>query len=94
MHKMNESTQKSTFYVRYKEISKQKAREYYAKNKEKIKVSQKEKYKNMSTEDKKKLVEKQKEWLNRETEEKQIEMKRKAREYSKNRYHNHIIVVN
>ena len=94
MHKMNQSTQKSTFYVRYKEISKQKAREYYAKNKEKIKVSQKEKYKNMSTEDKKKLVEKQKEWLNRETEEKQIEMKRKAREYSKNRYHNHIIVVN
>ena len=60
----------------------------------KIKVSQREKYKSMSTEDKKKLFEKQKEWFNRETEEKQIEMKRKAREYSKNRYHNHIIVVN
>ena len=57
-------------------------------------MSQREKYKNMSTEDKKKLFEKEKEWFNRETEEKQIEMKRKAREYSKNRYHNHIIVVN
>ena len=91
---MNESTQKSTYYTRYKEIAKQKAREYYAKNKEKIKVSQREKYKSMSTEDKKKLFEKQKEWFNRETEEKQIEMKRKARGYSKNRYHNHIIVVN
>ena len=44
--------------MRYKEIAKQKDREYYAKNKEKIKVSQRVKYKNMSTEDKKKLVEK------------------------------------
>ena len=57
-------------------------------------MSQREKYKNMSTEDKKKLFEKEKEWFNRETEEKQIEMKRKAREYSKNRYHNRIIVIN
>ena len=55
---MNESTQKSTYYTRYIEIAEQKGRECYAKNKEKIKVSQREKYKNMSTEDKKKLVEK------------------------------------
>ena len=58
MHKMNQSTQKSTYCMRYKEIAKQKDRVYYAKNKEKIKVSQRVKYKNMSTEDKKKLVEK------------------------------------
>ena len=48
----------------------------------------------MSTEDKKKLVEKQKEWFNKQTEERQNEMREKGREYSKNRYHNHIIVVN
>ena len=37
-------------YVRYKGIGKQKAREYYAKNKEKIKESQREKYKILSSE--------------------------------------------
>ena len=36
---MNESTQKSTYYTRYKEIAEQKGRECYAKNKEKISVS-------------------------------------------------------
>ena len=48
----------------------------------------------MSSEERKKLIEKQKEWFNKETEEKQNEMRRKAREYSKNGYHNHIIAVN
>ena len=59
-----------------------------------MKESQRGKYKKMSTEDKKKLVEKQKEWFNKQTEERQNEMRKKGREYSKNRYHNHIIVVN
>ena len=58
---MNETSQNSTYYMRYKDIAKQKAREYYAKNKEKIKESQREKYKNLSFEEKKKLVQKQKE---------------------------------
>ena len=44
-------------YVRYKGIGKQKAREYYAKNKEKIKESQREKYKILSSEMKKILFE-------------------------------------
>ena len=91
---MNETSQTSVYYMRYKDIAKQGARGYHAKNKEKIKESQREKYKTLSLEEKKKLVEKQKEWFNKQTEEEQDEMIRKAREYSKNRYHNHIIVVN
>ena len=55
---------------------------------------QREKYESLSIEEKKNLVSKQKEWFNRQTKEKQDEMRRKAREYSKNRYYNHIVVVN
>ena len=91
---MNETSQNATYYMRYKDIINQKAGEYYAKNKENIKESQREKYKNMGTAENKKLIEKQKEWFNKQTEEKQNEIRRKAREYSKNRYHNHIIAVN
>ena len=40
-----------------------------------------------------KLVEYGKEWINRQSEDKKNEMKRKAREYSKNRYHNLVIAV-
>ena len=64
------------------------------KNKETIKVSQREKYKNLSSEEKKNLVLKEKEWFNKQTKEKQDEMRRKAREYSKNGYYNHMVVVN
>ena len=53
-----------------------------------------EKYKNLSIEEKKNIVSKQKELFNGQTEEKQDEMKRKAREYWKNRYYNHMVVVN
>ena len=91
---MNDACTNSTYYMRYRNIAKQKAREYYAKNKEKIKELQREKYKNLSLEEKKNLVLKQKEWYNKQTEKKQNEMRRKAREYSKNRYYNHIVVVN
>ena len=91
---MSQTSQNSTYYMRNKDIAKQRARAYYAKNKDKTKESQRERYKNLSFEERKKLVEKQKEWFNKQTEVKQDEMTRKAREYSKNRYHNHIIVVN
>ena len=57
-------------------------------------MSQREKYKNLSSEEKKNLVLKEKEWFNKQTKEKQDEMRRKAREYSKNRYYNHMVVVN
>ena len=40
----------------------------------------------------KKLILKQKEWLI-QTKEKQDEMREKAREYSKNTYYNHIVMV-
>ena len=92
MYKMNETSQNSTYYIRYKDIVKQKAKEYYKLNKENIKEFQREKCKNLSPEEKKKLVKNQKEWF--KTEEKQNEMKRKAGEYSKNRYHNHMVLVN
>ena len=54
---------------------------------------QREKYKKLSDEERKKLVLKQKEWLNRQTKEEQDEIREKAREYSKNMYYNHIVVV-
>ena len=38
-------------------------------------------------------VEHRKAWYNRQSKEKQVEMREKAKSYSKNRYHNHIIVV-
>ena len=55
---MNETSQNSTYYMRYTGIINQNAREYHGKNKEKIKESQREKYKNISTEEKKKFIEK------------------------------------
>ena len=91
---MNEISQNLTYYMRYRDIEKQRAREYYVKNIEKIQESQREKYKNLSSEEKKNLVLKQKEWFNKQTKEKQDKMRKKAREYSKNRYYNHVVVVN
>ena len=86
--------QNTSYYLEYQDIAKQQAKEYYVKNKEKIKEMQREKYESLSIEEKKNLVSRQKEWFNRQTKEKQDEMRRKAREYSKNRYCNHIVVVN
>ena len=90
---MVEFTQNSQQYIRYRDIVLQRAKEYREKNKEKIKENQRIRYKSLSQEEKNKLVEKRKEWFNRHTKEKQEEMKRKARDYAKNRYHNHIVVV-
>ena len=42
-------------YIPYKEIVKQKAREYYYKNKERIQEQAKNKYKSLSPEEKKKV---------------------------------------
>ena len=47
----------------------------------------------MSHEQKNKLVEYCKKWINKQSEDKKNEMKKKAREYSKNRYHNLVIAV-
>ena len=84
---MVELTQISQHYIRYRDIVLQRGKEYTEKE------NQRNRYKNLSQEEKNKLVEKREQWFNGQTEEKQEEMKRKAREYAKNRYHNHIVVV-
>ena len=52
-------------YIPYKEIVKQKALEYYHKNKEKIKEREKNKYNSLTPEEKKKRQEYRKEWFNK-----------------------------
>ena len=47
----------------------------------------------MSQEQKNKPVEYRKEWINRQSEDKKNEMKRNAKEYSENRYHNLVIAI-
>ena len=47
----------------------------------------------MTEEQKNTQVEHRKAWYNRQSKEKQVKMREKAKNYSKNRYHNHIIVV-
>ena len=49
---MAETSQNSTYYIRYKVIVSQRAKEYREKNKEKIKEYQKNRYKNLSQEEK------------------------------------------
>ena len=68
-----------------KEIVKKRALEYYYANKEAISQKRKEKYKQMPLEDKKKLVEYNKQWFNKQTPERQREIKQKASMYHKNR---------
>ena len=53
-------------YISYKEIVKQKALEYYNKNKESIKERQKNKYNSLSPEEKKKQQEYNKEWFKKQ----------------------------
>ena len=81
-------------YIPCKEIDKQKALEYYHKNKEKIKERAKNKYNSLTLEEKKKRQEYNKEWFKKQPIEKQKELREKAKQYLKNRYHNLMIVVN
>ena len=69
-------TQSSKQYIRDRDIVLQRAKEYREENKEKIKSNQRIRHKNLSQEEKNKFVEKRKEWFNRQTKEKQEEMKR------------------
>ena len=59
----------------YKEILKKRALDYHYANKEAISQKRKEKYKQMPPEDKKKLVEYNKQWFNRQSPERQQEIK-------------------
>ena len=90
---MMSDCQSNMQYIPYKEIVKQKAREYYYKNKERIQEQAKNKYKSLSPEEKKKSQEYNEEWFKKQPIERQQELKEKARQYHKNRYHNLMISV-
>ena len=81
-------------YIPYKDIVKQKALEYYHKNQEKIKERAKNKYNSLTLEEKEKRQEYNKEWFKKQPIEKQKELRKKAKQYHKNRYHNLMIAVN
>ena len=82
---MTNNLESDVKYVPYKEVLKKKALEYYYANKEAISQKRKDKYKQLRTEDKKKLQEYSKQWFNKQTPEKQLELKQKARKYHINR---------
>ena len=54
---MTSNSQCNIQYIPYKEVVKQKAKEYYNKNKEKIKAKRKNKYDSLTPDEKKKLQE-------------------------------------
>ena len=83
-------------YVPYKEFVKKRALDYYYGNKEIISEQNKNKYKSLSPDQKKETIlngENTKRWLNKQSPEKQEELKQKAREYHRNRYHNLMVAV-
>ena len=91
---MTNNLESDVKYGPYKELLKETALEYYYANKEAISQKRKDKYKQLPTEVKKKLQEYSKQWFNKQTPEKQLELKQKARKYHKNRYDNMMIRVN
>ena len=92
---MTNNLESDVKYVPYKELVKEMALEYYYANKEAISQKRKDKYKQLPTEVKKKMQEEySKQWFNKQTPEKQLELKQKARKYHKNRYDNMMIRVN
>ena len=90
---METNSQCNIQYIPYKDIVKQKAIEYYCKNKEKIKEKNKNKYDSLSPEEKKKRQEYNKEWFRKRPIERQKELKEKAKQHHKNRYHNLMVIV-
>ena len=74
---MTDNSQCNIKYILYKEIVKQKSKEYYHKNKEIIKEKNKNKYNSLSLEEKKKRQEYNKEWFKKQPIEKQQELKEK-----------------
>ena len=80
-------------YIPYKEVIKRRALDYYYANKEAISQRRKDKYKQLPPEDKKKLEEYNKQWFNKQTPERQLELREKARKYHKNRYDNMMVSV-
>ena len=58
-----------------------------------ISQKRKDKYKQLSPEEKKKLADYNKQWFNRQSPERQLELRIKARKYHKNRYDNVMVMV-
>lgn len=58
-----------------------------------ISQKRKDKYKQLSPEEKKKLADYNKQWFNRQSPERQLELRVKARKYHKNRYDNVMVMV-
>ena len=79
--------------IPYKEIAKKRALAYYHANKTAISQKRKERYKQLSPEDKKKLLEYNRQWFNNQTPKRQLELRKKAQEYNKNKYDNLIVKV-
>ena len=90
---MTSNSQCNIQYIPYKEIVKQKALKYYCKNKEKRKEKNKNKCDSLSPKEKKKRQEYNKEWFKKQPIERQQELKKKAKQYHKNRYHNLRVLV-
>ena len=80
-------------YIPYKEVIKRRALDYYYANKEAISQRRKDKYKQLPPENKKKLQEYNKQWFNKQTPERQLELREKARKYHKNRCDNMMVSV-
>ena len=76
---MTSNCENNIQYVPYKEIIKQRSREYYNKNKEIMKEKNKIEYDSLSPEEKKKRQEYRKEWYKNLPVEKQQQLKKKAR---------------
>ena len=75
-----------------KKLSKKKALEYYYANKEVICKKSKSKWKSLSPEQEKRQ-ESAKWWLDKQSPEKKEELRHRARDCKKNRYHNHMLQV-
>ena len=70
-----------------------KALDYYYANREVISQKRKDKYKQLSLEEKRKLADYNKQWFNRQSPERQLELRIKAPKYYKNRYDNVMVRV-
>ena len=80
---MSNETQDLHRYEKYKDIILQKAKEYYEKYKEKRKEYGRNRYRNMTQEQKNKSVEYHREWINRQSEDKKIEIKKRQKNIQK-----------
>ena len=90
---MTDNFESDIKYAPYKEVIKKRALDYYYANKEAISQKRKDKYKQVPPEDKKKLEEYKKQWFNKQTPERQLELRGKAPKYHKNRYDNMMVRV-